>query len=39
MDNLKDINKMLQKEDLPKELRKSLEEKKRILEENKEVKK
>jgi len=39
MDSLKDINKMLEKKDLPKELRKSLEDKKRILEGNKEVKK
>jgi len=39
MDNLNDINKMLEKKDLPDGLKKSLEEKKRILEGNKEVKK
>jgi len=39
MDNLKDINKMLERKDLPNKLRQSLENKKRILEGNKEVKK
>lgn len=39
MDSLKDINKMLERKDLPENLRKSLEKKKRIIEGNKEVKK
>jgi len=39
MDNLKDINKMLEKKDLPDGLKKSLEEKKRILEGNKTIEK
>lgn len=39
MDNLKDINKMLDKKDLPENVRKSLEEKKRVLDNDKEVKK
>lgn len=39
MDSLKEINKMLDKKDLPEKLRKSLEEKKLILSNDKDVKK
>lgn len=39
MESLEKINKMLEKDNLPKDLRKSLEDKKRLLEKDKTVEK